>query len=108
ELDGIAFADRDVGLIPDSDVWTRPDLQKAVYAFGMDLQKRGAKVFVHLIPQPGKEKVGFDDYLLTHAIEDFTREKRINLKHAALTQHKEWWEEWRTKREGKKSDDATQ
>ena len=64
ELQLMPFADRDVGLVFDSDTWTRDDLQHAVYALGKYLEFRGAKVSVYLIPQPSKDKVGLDDYLL--------------------------------------------
>ena len=102
ELQVIAFADRDVGLVFDSDTWTRDDLQRAVYALGKYLEFRGAKVSVYLIPQPTREKVGLDDYLLNHTIEDFKQLKNLTLKHPALAQHKEWYEQWRGKKPAKK------
>ena len=51
ELDSIAWPDREAIITPDSDLWARVDLQKAVYAFGKELEKRGAKVSVVVIPQ---------------------------------------------------------
>ena len=100
ELQAIAFADRDVGLVFDSDTWTRDDLQRAVYALGKYLEFRGAKVSAYLLPQPTKEKVGLDDYLLTHTVEDFGQLKKLPLKHPALSQHKAWYEKWKEKYEG--------
>lgn len=100
ELQAVAFADRDVGLVFDSDTWARDDLQQAVYALGKYLEFRGAKVSAYLIPQPTKEKVGLDDYLLTHSVEDFRQLKKLPLKHPALAQHKRWYEKWKEKYEG--------
>jgi len=42
EVDRIAWPDREVLFIPDSDVWARPDLIKAIYAFGKEIEERGA------------------------------------------------------------------
>lgn len=50
ELDLFAWPDRGAIITPDSDLWARVDLQKAVYAFGKELEKRGAKVSVVVIP----------------------------------------------------------
>ena len=38
ELGMIAWPDRKTIIVPDSDIWMRPDLQKAVYAFGKELE----------------------------------------------------------------------
>ncbi len=57
ELQLIPFADRDVEIIPDSDTWTRDDLQRAVYAFGKYLESRGARAFVTLIPPNASGKL---------------------------------------------------
>jgi len=108
ELQSIPFADREVEIVPDSDTWARDDLQQAVYAFAKYLEFRGAKVSVCLIPQPTDSKVGLDDYLLNRAAEDFHSLKRINLKHPALSQHKEWYESWKDKHEVKTADDGLQ
>ena len=105
ELQVIAFADRDVGLVFDSDTWTRDDLQQAVYALGKYLEFRGAKVSAYLLPQPTKDKVGLDDFLLNHTAEDFHQLKKLALKHPALAQHKEWYEKWKAEKEGGTVDD---
>jgi len=55
---------RDVVIIPDSDVFQRQDLLRAVYALGRELTERGATVSVAEIPQPGQKKIGLDDYLV--------------------------------------------
>lgn len=108
ELQLIPFADRDVEIVPDSDVWGRDDLQQAVYAFAKYLEFRGAKVSVVLIPPLTKGKVGLDDFFLVYSIEDFHKLKRINLKHAVLSQFKDWYESWRQKQEAKPGDNGLQ
>ncbi len=64
-LDAMAHVERPETLYPDSDVWSRPELLRAVYAFGKELEARGAKVSVAIIP-PGREgeRRGLDDFLV--------------------------------------------
>ena len=64
DLKLIEWDGRDVVIIPDSDVFQRQDLLRAVYALGRELRERGASVSVAEIPQPGQEKIGLDDYLV--------------------------------------------
>jgi len=101
EIDGIAWVNRPVEIIPDSDVWTRPDLQRAVYALTRELEGRGAKVLVVVIPQQGKEKIGLDDYLMNFGITKFPGLDRISLKHPTFHQHAKWWRTWKAERERK-------
>lgn len=63
DLDGVDW-ERDVTTIPDSDVWDRPDLLRAIYALGREIRERGAAVTVARIPQDGPGKVGLDDFLV--------------------------------------------
>ena len=57
-LDKIAWAEREVPLDFDSDVWSRPDLLRAVYALGREIEDRGAQVRVRrLPPQIGRAHV---------------------------------------------------
>ena len=68
ELDRIDWCDRETLIVPDSDVWTRPDLLQPVFALGKELEGRGAKVAVlKLPPGPDGAKIGLDDYLCTQA-----------------------------------------
>lgn len=46
DLDGILWAERPTVLVPDSDVWERPELLHAIYALGAELEQRGAYVRV--------------------------------------------------------------
>ncbi len=68
DLGAVAWGAREVTVIPDSDVWQRPDLLRAVYALGRELQNRGASVYVAQLPQPGAAKVGLDDYLFAGGV----------------------------------------
>ena len=61
--------DRDVVIVPDSDVFERSDLLRAIYALGRELRERGAVVTVAVIPQEEK-KVGLDDYLFSGGVVD--------------------------------------
>ena len=77
DFERINLKGRTVYLIPDND-WQTPDrrggpknLRQAVYEFAYRLIDRGAKVFVVELPQ-GPEKVGLDDYLCHHSIEEFS------------------------------------
>jgi putative DNA primase/helicase len=45
EFDRIAFRNREIFYIPDSDVWGRSDLQEAIYTFGRKIQERGGTKF---------------------------------------------------------------
>jgi putative DNA primase/helicase len=65
DLKLIEWDGRDVVIIPDSDVFQRHDLLRAVYAFGRELRDRGASVSVAQIPQPAQQKIGLDDYLVS-------------------------------------------
>jgi hypothetical protein len=99
ELDAILHVEREQIIVPDSDVWTRPDLLQAVYAFGKELEARGACVAVVIVP-PGESgaKVGLDDFLVAHGADAFRGLKRIPLKHAAFTKQKEWFPGWKQSR----------
>jgi hypothetical protein len=94
DLDSIAWAERPVVITPDSDVWARPDLMRPVYALGTELESRGAKVSVCIIPQEDEKKVGLDDYLIAHGRTAFEALKRMPLKHNCFTAARKWHKEW--------------
>ena len=99
ELGRIAWPERKVIIVPDSDIWTRPDLQKAVFAFGKELEKKGAKVLVIVIPQDDDEKLGIDDFLCKHSRAEVESLKKLPLKHPSLKQHLQWWKGWIQKKQ---------
>ena len=63
DLSLIEWEDRETVIVPDSDVFERPDLLRAIYALGRELRNQGATVQIAQIPH-GNAKVGLDDYLL--------------------------------------------
>jgi hypothetical protein len=94
DLDRIDWVERETVIVPDSDVWTRPDLLQPVFALGKELEGRGAKVMVLKLPSgTAGGKVGLDDYLCANTRDAFTALPRIALKHAAFTRAAEWWRE---------------
>ena len=74
--------ERETVIVPDSDVWTRPDLLQPVFALGKELEARGAKVAVLKLPAARGAKVGLDDYLCAHSREALEALPRLALKHA--------------------------
>lgn len=72
----ISLNNRTVKIVPDND-WLKPNkhgykknLEKAVKELAYKLIDRGAKVFIKLLPE-SSEKIGGDDYLLNHTVEEF-------------------------------------
>ena len=65
DLKLISWDGRTCTIIPDSDVFERPELMRAVYALGCELKDRGAVVYVAQIASEESGKVGLDDYLAT-------------------------------------------
>jgi len=87
-------------LVPDSDVWTRPDLLQPVYALGKELEERGATVSVVKLPAgEGGIKVGLDDFLLVHTVAEFQALPRLDLKHSVFTKTAKWWKGWQKRKE---------
>lgn len=76
DFERINLKGRTVYLIPDND-WLNPDrhgdpknLREAVYELAYRLIDQGAKVYIVELP-PGPEKVGLDDYLCHHSVDEF-------------------------------------
>jgi len=76
DLEAIAWTGREVFIVPDND-WKRPNrygraknLKKAVGGLAKTLRERGATVKVVVLPE-SQEKMGLDDFLLSHTAEDF-------------------------------------
>jgi hypothetical protein len=81
EFDRIAWRNREIYYIPDSDVWARRDLQQAVFEFGTKIQERGGLKFYFIQLPPGADgaKQGLDDFLLTHTTDDLMKLPKITL-----------------------------
>ena len=76
-------------------MFQRQDLLRAVYAFGRELRERGAAVSVSEIQQPGQEKVGLDDYLVSGgSVEDL---ETFNLGGQAFKSASFWYGQWKMK-----------
>ncbi|MGH7302989.1 MAG: DUF3854 domain-containing protein, partial [Candidatus Rokuibacteriota bacterium] len=100
DLDRIDWYERETAIVPDSDVWTRPDLLQPVFALGKELETRGAKVSVLKLPSGlDGAKVGLDDYLYANPLEAFNALPRLSLKHAAFSRTSLWWRGWVKRRE---------
>jgi len=76
DFDLISWKGRTVYIVPDND-WELPDrhgeernLRQAVYGLAHHLIDRGARVSIVELPQ-GAEKVGLDDYLCNHSVDEF-------------------------------------
>ncbi|MBI3105310.1 MAG: DUF3854 domain-containing protein, partial [Candidatus Rokubacteria bacterium] len=100
DLDRIDWCARETGIVPDSDVWTRPDLLQPVFALGKEIEGRGARVSVLKLPSgPDGAKVGLDDYLCAQPLDAFTALPRLVLKHAAFSRTSAWWRGWVKRKE---------
>jgi len=70
DWDYVALKDRTVYLAFDSDVVTKDLVKQALEHLADHLKRKGAQVLAIRLPQPGEQKVGIDDYLLEHSLED--------------------------------------
>ena len=87
-------------IVPDSDVWTRPDLLQPVFALGKELEGRGAKVSVLKLPSGSDGmKAGLDDCLCAHSLEAFNTLPRLTLKHTTFSRTAAWWRGWVKRKE---------
>jgi len=82
EIKTVPLLDRQVFLVPDSDFIQNPKVLHAVYCLGIELEKLGAKVEIICVPESiSEDKVGLDDYLVSHSVEEFRDLKTISLEH---------------------------
>jgi hypothetical protein len=88
DLNLIRWDGRDVMIIPDSDVFDRVDLLRAIYALGSELRAQGANVLIAQIPQPAALKVGLDDFLVAGGSVD--RLEVFSLGHSIFKNSKYW------------------
>jgi len=70
DFDGISWTGRRVNVIGDSDLRDNEHALKGLRGLRSDLCRRGAAVKLLVLPPNGESKVGLDDYLLTHSVED--------------------------------------
>ncbi|HEY3167253.1 MAG TPA: DUF3854 domain-containing protein, partial [Candidatus Binatia bacterium] len=93
DLNLIRWDDRDVTIIPDSDVFHRVDLLRAIYALGHELRALGANILVAQIPQSDGAKVGLDDFLLAGG--DVWRLEVFSLGHRVFKSCDFWHSRWK-------------
>jgi len=70
DWDHIALDGRRVYIVFDSDVAVKPQVQQALLRLVEHLRRRRAEVFEVLLPSSTGEKVGADDYLLSHSVDE--------------------------------------
>ncbi len=71
DWDQITLTGRRVFIAFDSDVTTKPDVDRALHELKALLEDKGATVkVIYLTPRPDGLKVGLDDYLLTHTTDE--------------------------------------
>lgn len=96
DLSLIEWDGRDVTIIPDSDVFERVDLLRAIYALGRELRALGSSVLVAQIPQSGAKKIGLDDYLVDGGYVD--RLDVFSLNHRIFKSAGFWHSRWKLKK----------
>ena len=84
---------REVTIIPDSDVFNRVDLLRAIYALGREIKNQGAEVLVAQIAQAGKVKAGLDDFLLAGG--EVNRLEVFSLGHRIFKSAQSWYGRWK-------------
>ena len=70
DWDYVALKDRTMYLAFDSDAVTKDLVKQALEHLAEHLRRKGARILVVRLPQPGVAKVGIDDYLLQHSVEE--------------------------------------
>src|SRR5262245_3313384 len=80
EFDRIAFNNREIYYIPDSDVWARQDLKDAIFEFGSKIRERGGLKFYFIqLPPDGKAKCGLDYFLKAHTADELLALPKVTL-----------------------------
>ena len=70
DWDYIALNGRQVRIVFDNDVMTKRPVNQALERLTEHLQRKGAHITAVYLPMAGGQKVGVDDYLRTHTIQD--------------------------------------
>lgn len=70
DFDLIALDNREVCIVFDSDVMTKREVQQALNRITEHLQRKGALVRHVYLPPASGHKVGVDDYLIGHGVEE--------------------------------------
>ncbi len=95
DLSLIEWEDREAVVVPDSDIFERPDLLRAIYFLGRELRNQGASIQIAQIPH-GSAKVGLDDYLMKSGdIEDLVA---FGLDQRVFRSCRFWYGQWKTRK----------
>jgi hypothetical protein len=70
DFDLIAFGNREVCIVFDSDVMTKREVEQALARITEHLQRKGAHVRHVYLPPVSGQKVGVDDYLINHSVDE--------------------------------------
>lgn len=70
DWDYIALDERKVCIVFDSDVMLKLEVRKALDRLTEHLKRKGALVTAIYLPAENEQKIGVDDYLLTHTVTD--------------------------------------
>ncbi|MDX6768931.1 MAG: phage/plasmid primase, P4 family [Elusimicrobiota bacterium] len=76
DFDRVALDGREVRVVPDSDWRRNKHVGAAIRGLVAALEERGAEVSVVCLPD-GAEKAGYDDFRLTHSLNDFLELERV-------------------------------
>jgi hypothetical protein len=69
DFDLIAWDGRNVRIVFDNDLMTKPQVRQALDRLTEHLHRKGAHVTAVYLPQAGGKKIGVDDYLLSHTVQ---------------------------------------
>jgi hypothetical protein len=96
DLKAIDWDGRECTIIPDSDVFHRVDLLRAIYALGRVIRGLGASVYLTELPDRGSSKTGLDDFLV--AAGDLRSLETFGLDHRRFKNVKFWHQDWKLKK----------
>jgi hypothetical protein len=96
DLKAIDWDGRGCTIIPDSDVFQRVELLRAIYALGRELRALGANVYLAELPQPASNKVGLDDFLAAGSSVDSVEIFRLD--HRRFKSIEFWHRDWKVKK----------
>ena len=97
DFDSIHWEGKSVDIVPDSDVWTREDLLRAVLALATRLRDLGAEVLIVRMNPEGQK--GLDDFFVAgNTIEDYRGLERVGLNSQFFQQCQVWFSKWKAEK----------
>jgi hypothetical protein len=95
DLKAIDWESRECTIIPDSDVFQRVDLLRAIYALGREIRGVGASVYLTELPHQ-ESKTGLDDFLVAGG--DVESLETFRLDHRRFKGLEFWYRDWKVKK----------